>query len=167
MTDGDTASAIPGYRKQPATAGADAVKRFCVRYGFRFVNGRRDNLETRVHSGDSFMHIVCPHCTTSYAVDPAKFSEAGRRVRCARCQEVWLAVPQELASSTAMSRHEIDEARPQGDFGPEDETAADWRGDDAPHVKAHPFPPIGQSRRPHNRPLKPTRTGRPWPGRRQ
>jgi len=82
------------------------------------------------------MHIVCPHCTTSYAVDPAKFSEAGRRVRCARCQEVWLAIPQELASSTAMSGHGIGETRPQDAFGPQDEAAADWRDDDAPHVES-------------------------------
>ncbi|CAN5316674.1 zinc-ribbon domain-containing protein [soil metagenome] len=82
------------------------------------------------------MHIVCPHCTTSYAVDPAKFSEAGRRVRCARCQEVWLAIPQELAVSTAMSRHGMGETRPQDEFRPHDEAAADWRDDDAPHVES-------------------------------
>lgn len=39
------------------------------------------------------MHIVCPHCTTSYAVNPASFGEAGRAVRCARCKETWLATP--------------------------------------------------------------------------
>lgn len=37
------------------------------------------------------MHIVCPHCTTSYAVNPAGFGDAGRTVRCARCKETWLA----------------------------------------------------------------------------
>jgi len=37
------------------------------------------------------MHIVCPHCTTSYAVDPATLGAAGRNVRCSRCKEVWLA----------------------------------------------------------------------------
>lgn len=43
------------------------------------------------------MHIVCPHCTTSYAVNPATFGVAGRQVRCARCKEVWLAQPEDLA----------------------------------------------------------------------
>jgi predicted Zn finger-like uncharacterized protein len=43
------------------------------------------------------MHIVCPHCTTSYAVNPATFGDAGRQVRCARCKEVWLAQPEDLA----------------------------------------------------------------------
>ncbi|MGL1166894.1 MJ0042-type zinc finger domain-containing protein, partial [Vibrio parahaemolyticus] len=37
------------------------------------------------------MHIVCPHCTTSYAINPATLGEAGRTVRCSRCREVWLA----------------------------------------------------------------------------
>jgi predicted Zn finger-like uncharacterized protein len=47
------------------------------------------------------MHIVCPHCTTSYAVNPATFGEAGRMVRCSRCKETWLAHPEELASAEA------------------------------------------------------------------
>jgi predicted Zn finger-like uncharacterized protein len=47
------------------------------------------------------MHIVCPHCTTSYAVDLATFGEAGRTVRCSRCKETWLAYPEELAGATA------------------------------------------------------------------
>jgi predicted Zn finger-like uncharacterized protein len=45
------------------------------------------------------MHIVCPHCTTSYAVNPATFGEAGRTVRCSRCKETWLAHPEELVST--------------------------------------------------------------------
>ena len=45
------------------------------------------------------MHIVCPHCTTSYAVNPATFGEAGRTVRCSRCKETWLAYPEELVST--------------------------------------------------------------------
>lgn len=80
------------------------------------------------------MHIVCPHCTTSYAVDPANFSAAGRRVRCARCQEVWLAVPQELAS--AMSGYEVEEAPPQDGFGGRDGVSGDWRDSDMPHVES-------------------------------
>jgi predicted Zn finger-like uncharacterized protein len=37
------------------------------------------------------MHIICPHCTTSYAINPATLGVAGRTVRCSRCKEVWLA----------------------------------------------------------------------------
>jgi predicted Zn finger-like uncharacterized protein len=43
------------------------------------------------------MPIICPHCTTSYAVDPASFGAAGRTVRCSRCKETWLAQPEEMA----------------------------------------------------------------------
>src|SRR5260370_41993762 len=52
------------------------------------------------------MHIVCPHCTTSYAVDPATLGTAGRTVRCSRCREVWLARPEdaiEIAPVAAMA----------------------------------------------------------------
>ena len=41
------------------------------------------------------MHIICPHCTTSYAIDLATLGAAGRTVRCARCKEVWLARPED------------------------------------------------------------------------
>jgi len=37
------------------------------------------------------MPIVCPHCATSYAVDPATLGAGGRMVRCSRCRETWLA----------------------------------------------------------------------------
>lgn len=43
------------------------------------------------------MHIVCPHCTTSYAVDPASFGRTGRTVRCSRCKETWRATPDNIA----------------------------------------------------------------------
>jgi predicted Zn finger-like uncharacterized protein len=52
------------------------------------------------------MHIVCPHCTTSYALDPATLGVAGRNVRCSRCKEVWLARPEdaiEMAPARAMA----------------------------------------------------------------
>lgn len=48
------------------------------------------------------MHIVCPHCTTAYAVDPATFGDGGRTVRCARCKEVWLARPENLRAEVAL-----------------------------------------------------------------
>ena len=75
------------------------------------------------------MQIVCPHCTTSYAIDPANFSEAGRRVRCARCQQVWLARPE---YATAMAGYE-----PDNDAADARETFPATRPrltDDAPHV---------------------------------
>jgi len=47
------------------------------------------------------MHIVCPHCTTSYAINLAALGEAGRTVRCARCKETWLARPEEAIEPAA------------------------------------------------------------------
>lgn len=47
------------------------------------------------------MHIICPHCTTSYAIDPATLGVAGRTVRCSRCKEVWLALPEDATSALA------------------------------------------------------------------
>jgi predicted Zn finger-like uncharacterized protein len=37
------------------------------------------------------MLIVCPKCETSYEVKPESLGETGRKVRCAKCQEVWFA----------------------------------------------------------------------------
>ena len=37
------------------------------------------------------MQIVCPHCETSYQVDPTSVGSSGRSVRCARCRTVWFA----------------------------------------------------------------------------
>jgi len=47
------------------------------------------------------MHIICPHCTTSYAIDLATLGGAGRTVRCSRCKEVWLARPEDAVEVAA------------------------------------------------------------------
>src|ERR1700736_4907616 len=47
------------------------------------------------------MHIVCPHCTTSYAINLEPLGEAGRTVRCSRCKEVWLARPEDAVAPVA------------------------------------------------------------------
>src|SRR5476649_682253 len=52
--------------------------------------------------GDSLMHIICPHCTTSYAIDPATLGSAGRTVRCSRCKEVWLARSEDALVTQAL-----------------------------------------------------------------
>lgn len=43
------------------------------------------------------MILKCPACETRYALDPAKLGEDGRRVKCARCGNVWFATPPEDA----------------------------------------------------------------------
>jgi predicted Zn finger-like uncharacterized protein len=82
------------------------------------------------------MHIVCPHCTTSYAINPATLGPGGRTVRCSRCKETWLARPEdaiEMASAVP--------AMAESSQSPAHEAAAEWEalareeeGQDAPVV---------------------------------
>jgi predicted Zn finger-like uncharacterized protein len=48
------------------------------------------------------MHIICPHCTTTYAIDLSTLGAAGRTVRCSRCREVWLARPEDAVHIEAL-----------------------------------------------------------------
>jgi predicted Zn finger-like uncharacterized protein len=48
------------------------------------------------------MRIVCPHCTTSYAIDLSTLGGAGRTVRCSRCKETWLARPEDAVAAAAL-----------------------------------------------------------------
>ena len=65
------------------------------------------------------MHIICPHCTTSYAIDLATLGGAGRTVRCSRCKEVWLARPEDAieiaAQVPAMANAENQDAAAEWD----------------------------------------------------
>ena len=69
------------------------------------------------------MHIVCPHCTTSYAVNPATLGAEGRTVRCSRCKEVWLARP-EAAMQAVVPEPAMAEAG--GPDSSADAAAAGW-----------------------------------------
>ena len=68
------------------------------------------------------MHIICPHCTTSYAINPATLGAAGRTVRCSRCKEVWLARPED-ATELAMAAPATAGASAQAGA---DDTLAEW-----------------------------------------
>jgi predicted Zn finger-like uncharacterized protein len=70
------------------------------------------------------MHIVCPHCTTSYAINPATLGAAGRTVRCSRCKEVWLARPEDAVEPAALQP-----AMAEAGSSREDELAAQWDAD--------------------------------------
>jgi predicted Zn finger-like uncharacterized protein len=67
------------------------------------------------------MHIVCPHCTTSYAINPGTLGAAGRTVRCSRCKEVWLAQPED-AIEVAAAVPAMAESSPP----PANDAAAEW-----------------------------------------
>jgi predicted Zn finger-like uncharacterized protein len=85
------------------------------------------------------MHIVCPHCTTSYAINLATLGEAGRTVRCARCKETWLARPEdavEAAPQPAMAEAGVSTRQR--------DVAAEWdeAGRDERHTPVVESPPI-------------------------
>jgi predicted Zn finger-like uncharacterized protein len=68
------------------------------------------------------MHIVCPHCTTSYAIDPATLGVAGRNVRCSRCKEVWLARTEDALENVAPARAMVSASQASS----EPDAAAEW-----------------------------------------
>jgi predicted Zn finger-like uncharacterized protein len=67
------------------------------------------------------MQIVCPHCTTSYAVNPATLGAEGRTVRCSRCKEVWLAQPQPAMEAVVPEPAMAEASQPDANAN-----AADW-----------------------------------------
>jgi predicted Zn finger-like uncharacterized protein len=87
------------------------------------------------------MHIICPHCTTSYAIDPATLGVAGRTVRCSRCKEVWLARPEDavevVAPAPAMAaagQGEADAAAEWDRMAREDDGAGETPVVDSPSI---------------------------------
>jgi predicted Zn finger-like uncharacterized protein len=82
------------------------------------------------------MHIVCPHCTTSYAINPATLGGAGRTVRCSRCKEVWLARPEDAIDVAAPVMAEASErATAHGSWDARAE-GSDSQGQEIPVVES-------------------------------
>jgi predicted Zn finger-like uncharacterized protein len=84
------------------------------------------------------MHIVCPHCTTSYAVGPSALGETGRNVRCARCKQVWFARPEDAVAEARVPLM-AGSAPPPEDQAPPAPRAAqtdDWQDQNAPMVES-------------------------------
>jgi predicted Zn finger-like uncharacterized protein len=75
------------------------------------------------------MQIVCPHCSTSYGISPAALGDAGRSVRCSRCKEVWLALPEDAIE---FANHDMTGG---------DGEAADWNSDAYEQTDAENDPP--------------------------
>jgi predicted Zn finger-like uncharacterized protein len=68
------------------------------------------------------MHIICPHCSTSYAIDLATLGTAGRTVRCSRCKETWLARPEDATEIAAQVPAMAEAGQRDGD----QDAAAEW-----------------------------------------
>jgi predicted Zn finger-like uncharacterized protein len=86
------------------------------------------------------MHLICPHCTTSYAINPATLGTAGRTVRCSRCKETWLARPEdaiEMADAMPATMANRAQSAPAAENDPASEweaMAREEEGQDAPVV---------------------------------
>ena len=88
------------------------------------------------------MHIICPHCTTSYAINPATLGAGGRNVRCSRCKEVWLARPEDAieAAPAVAALAEASHGATEADLAAEWEALArDEGSDEAPAVDSPPI----------------------------
>ena len=70
------------------------------------------------------MHIICPHCTTSYGIKLATLGAAGRTVRCSRCKEVWLARPEDAIEIPVAVPAMAEAGRAAGNA--EADAAAEW-----------------------------------------
>jgi predicted Zn finger-like uncharacterized protein len=86
------------------------------------------------------MQIICPHCTTSYAINLATLGEAGRTVRCSRCKEVWLARPEDAVETPEPAMASA------GRQAGADDAAAEWdamaREEDAAEAPVVDSPPL-------------------------
>ena len=82
------------------------------------------------------MHIVCPHCTTSYAIDLAALGAAGRNVRCSRCKETWLARPEDVITAPSP----MAAAATGQQAGDADDVAAEWQASARDEASGHEEP---------------------------
>jgi predicted Zn finger-like uncharacterized protein len=88
------------------------------------------------------MHIICPHCTTSYAINPATLGAGGRTVRCSRCKELWLARPEDAIEPALAvpALAEVSQGATEADAAAEWEALArDEAADEAPVVDSPPI----------------------------
>ncbi|QQO17978.1 zinc-ribbon domain-containing protein [Bradyrhizobium diazoefficiens] len=100
------------------------------------------------------MHIVCPHCTTSYAIKLASLGPNGRTVRCSRCKETWVAyaddaieeasVPAMAAASQSEDQSDLaeqwnsyakDDGVPDTPVVDSPSIASDWPADEAREIE--------------------------------
>ena len=82
--------------------------------------------------------IICPHCTTSYAIDPATLGVSGRNVRCSRCKEVWLARPEDAADMFVPAAAMAGSSQQSGNSDAAAEWAAHAAHEDDPYEQQTP-----------------------------
>ncbi len=70
------------------------------------------------------MLIRCPKCEICYRIDADMIPAEGRKFRCARCGEVWLAKPEDLFEETAENAGCVYNPDSDGEIVPEEEAPA-------------------------------------------
>ena len=109
------------------------------------------------------MHIVCPHCTTSYAINPATLGAAGRTVRCSRCKETWLARPEDVVEEAA-----VPAMAAAGHASANDDASAEWeamsREEEAQETPVVDSPSISADWPAENEAASDSKTGHPSSG---
>tara|TARA_R110000868_G_scaffold36453_7_gene129401 strand:- start:2970 stop:3881 length:912 start_codon:yes stop_codon:yes gene_type:complete len=58
------------------------------------------------------MKIACPRCDTRYALSEEALGDQGRKMKCAKCAAVWLALPETPALTARQSLQALRPARP-------------------------------------------------------
>jgi predicted Zn finger-like uncharacterized protein len=84
------------------------------------------------------MQIVCPHCSTAYAISAQALGGAGRTVRCARCKELWLARPEDALEEVQVAAMAGADGAAGGFAGPDAGPDSDLDGE-APVVASPPI----------------------------
>jgi len=85
------------------------------------------------------VRIVCPHCTTSYAIDMTALGAAGRTVRCSRCKEVWLARPEDAVAAAPAMAEASQSGRNSDPAAEWDAMAREGTGERTPVVDSPPI----------------------------
>jgi predicted Zn finger-like uncharacterized protein len=84
------------------------------------------------------MHIVCPHCSTAYAIGANALGDAGRNVRCSRCKEVWLARQEDAFEEAPLAAMAATGRSAEADAAAEWDAMARAETDREPPVVASP-----------------------------
>lgn len=81
------------------------------------------------------MKIACPNCSTKYTLKEQALGTSGRKMKCAKCEHVWLALPpKEIIPEMASTESEDFEQVPNTDQVSESLDEAEWDKDLASEI---------------------------------
>ncbi|MFK8035367.1 MAG: zinc-ribbon domain-containing protein [Hyphomicrobiales bacterium] len=81
------------------------------------------------------MKIACPNCSTKYTLKEQALGTSGRKMKCAKCEHIWLALPpKEIIPEMASAESEDFEQVPNTDQVSESLDEAEWDKDLASEI---------------------------------